>query len=176
MNSEIKDTLAKKLGTSVHLSPLIQKAKRLGLVEPSDLEEMAIARGLTYYGKTSTRTLDLECLSIEELVIALMSPTLPYSLQRLRMAGALLGAKNLSADRLVKLARMERCESTLRYIAEMAAQVEPMHVFWLSLLERLPASPPAPPDVLPHLTRLVTYSGLDRTGRVRQMQWIRPTS
>jgi hypothetical protein len=42
------DTLAAKLGTTTHLSPLLMKARRLGLgVE--DLERLAIQRGCDYY-------------------------------------------------------------------------------------------------------------------------------
>jgi hypothetical protein len=40
-------TLAEKLGTTTHLSPLLQKARRLGL-GANDLEQLAIQRGCDY--------------------------------------------------------------------------------------------------------------------------------
>ena len=174
-----------RMGTSSHLSPLMQKAKRLGVRNPSDLEEIAIARGLRYFGrpaelspdakKAMMQAHDHEFFSQEELTIALMSPTLPYSLNRLRMAGAMLGAEGISAEKILKLARMERCETTVRHIAELGSKVEPSQTLWHSLLEQLPPALNTPPDVLPHLSRFVTMSGLDRTGRSYRTQWIRPT-
>jgi hypothetical protein len=176
MSSAHSDSLAKKLGTTTHLSPLLHKLKRLGLSIPSDLEDLAIVRGLDYYGKVGdlAKSRDV-CLSQEELAIALLSPSLPYSLNRLRMAGAILGCENLCVDELVLLSRKERCEAALRHIAEMGHKVEPSNSFWESLLLRIPPSSHVPVDVMPHLTRFVTYSGIDRTGRVRRMQWIRAT-
>jgi hypothetical protein len=178
------DTLAKRLGINAHISPLLQKAKRLGICQPSDFEEIAIARGLRYYGRPSERLNVCESRQIddlneadfsnEELAIALMSPALPYSLNRLRMAGAVLGMPNLSLEKILILARMERCESTVRYIAELAHEVEPNQHFWQSLIANLPPVVPTPPDVLPHPSRFVAMSGYDRTGRVMQRQWIRP--
>ena len=179
-------SLAHRLGTSAHLSPLVQKAKRLGARKPEDLEHIALARGLRYFGKIDPTTgelppetpmlaLDPKHFSNEELAITLMSPSLPYSLTRLRMAGAMLGALGISAHQILRLARLERCETIVRHIAECASQVEPHHPLWGLLLEHLPHSPPPAPDILPHPTRFVAMSGLDRTGRSNRMQWIRPT-
>lgn len=179
-------TLAHRLGTSAHISPLLQKAKRLGVRTPEDLECIAVSRGLRYFGspdpipdahlrETAMPAFDPQRFPNEELAIALMSPSLPYSLTRLRMAGALLGANGVTAQKILRLARLERCETIVRHIAQCAAQVEPRNPFWASLLTHLPLSPPAAPDVLPHLTRFIAMSGLDRTGRANLRQWIRPT-
>jgi hypothetical protein len=178
-------TLAKRLGTSAHISPLLQKAKRLGVQTPEDLERIALSRGLRYFGRPDPSSAELlpepampafdpQRFPNEELAIALMSPSLPYSLTRLRMAGALLGADRVSAPEILRLARLERCESIVRHIAQCAAQVEPRNPFWASLLIHLPLSPPTAPDVLPHPTRFIAMSGLDRTGRINRRQWIRP--
>jgi len=180
-------TLANRLGTSSHLSPLLQKAKRLGLSLPEDLEELAIARGLRYFGHPSaseqgqptvstSQALDSSAFSNEEIAIALMSLSLPYSLNRLRMAAAMLGAENISSVVILRLARHERCEKIVRYIAECAARVEPDNPLWKSLLEHLPRSQTTAPDVLPHPSRFVAMSGLDRTGRKSISQWVRPSS
>ena len=164
----------------------MHKAKRLGMRAPEDLEHMAIARGLRYFGRVPQTTNDPrnesavstprpEHFSNEELAIALMSPTLPYSLNRLRMAAAMLGANGISAEKILRLARLERCEIIVRHIAECASHVEPAHPLWQTLLHCLPAPPPLAPDILPHPSRFVAMSGLDRTGRNPHTQWIRPS-
>jgi hypothetical protein len=175
-------TLANRLGTGSHLSPLMQKARRLGVFSPDDLEEIAITRGLRYFGQTSdhgnkstSKAIDPKNFTNGELAIALMSPSLPYSLTRLRMAGAMLGAEGVSPPEILRLARLERCESIVRHIAECAFKVEPHHPLWSALLEHLPDFAPPPPDILPHPSRFVAMSGIDRTGRTYRMQWIRPT-
>ena len=179
--------LAYRLGTTAHLSPLMHKAKRLGMRAPEDLEHLALARGLRYFGRlphaengratTSDASLPPpEQFSNEELAITLMSPSLPYSLNRLRMAAAMLGAHGISADIILRLARLERCETIVRHIAECASQVEPAHPLWQTLLHRLPVPPSLPPGTLPHPSRFVAMSGLDRTGRNTRAQWIRPSA
>jgi len=177
----MSSTLANRMGTSTHISPLMHKAKRLGVASPDDLEEIAIARGLRYFGQASGfgngNTMDAlnpENFTNGELAIALMSPSLPYSLTRLRMAGAMLGAEDVSPPEILRLARLERCETIVRHIAECAFKVEPLQPLWTTLLEHLPHLPPPPPDILPHPSRFVAMSGFDRTGRTNRMQWIRP--
>ena len=44
-----------------------------------------------------------------------------------------------------------------------------------TLLENLPDTPPANPDILPHISRFVALSGITRNGMRNTMQWIRPT-
>ncbi len=175
-------TLAHRLGTTTHLSPLLQKARRLGVRAPEDLERIALERGLRYFGcaappvdgNGTAPVPQPEQFPNEELAIALMSPSLPYSLNRLRMAAAMLGADGISAGKILRLARMERCETVVRHIAECAAAVEPAHRLWRALLQELPVPPPLAPDILPHASRFVAMSGLDRTGRNMRVQWIRP--
>jgi hypothetical protein len=43
-------TLAHKLGTTPHISPLLMKARRLGLPTGEHREALAVARGVRYYG------------------------------------------------------------------------------------------------------------------------------
>lgn len=43
------ETLARRLGATAHVSPLLQKARRLGLATPEDLERLAVRRGCLYY-------------------------------------------------------------------------------------------------------------------------------
>lgn len=179
--------LAHKMGTTAHLSPLLQKAQRLGVRDPRDLESIALKRGLRYFGlpgnqedeaskKPTMGAEDASLFTNEELAIALINPAAPYSLNRIRMAGALMAEEGISAVQIVRLARLERCEITVRHIAKCGATVEPMNPFWQSLLKHLPTETPANPDVLPHISRFVAMSGITRNGRQSTMQWIRPTA
>lgn len=165
------------MGITTHISSLLQKAKRLGMVTPEALEALALARGLRYFG-TPDRWPDVstEDFSNEELALALMSPSIPYSLNRLRMAGALIGGNNISAEKVIRLARQERCEAIIRHIAACALKVEPQNLFWHKLLKALPESKAVPVDALPHYSRFTAMTGLSREGKIYKNQWIRPTS
>ena len=177
-----QETLAHRLGTTAHISPLLQKARQLGVRAPEDLERIALTRGLRYFGcvapplegNDTVPSPQPEQFPNEELAIALMSPSLPYSLNRLRMAAAMLGAAGISPGKILRLARMERCETVVCHIAGCGAAVEPDHPLWQTLLRELPVPPPLGPDILPHPSRFVAMSGLDRTGRNMRVQWIRP--
>ena len=180
-------TLAGRLGTTTHISPLLMKARRMGLKQPDDFEKLAISRGLRYYDSRSGSTKPLptlsesphgtiECaLTNEELAIALLSPVSPYSLQRLRMGAAMLAADGNRPEHIARLARRERSESVVRHIGQCGIETEPDNPFWSTLLDLLPITPPPQPDKLPHLTRFVAMTGLLRSGRGFSMQWIRPT-
>jgi len=178
-------SLAHRIGVSGHLSPLLQRARRLGAGDVRDLEHIALGRGLRYFGFPENHqdtSLDRPALpagdrsqfSDEELVIALINPAAPYSLTRIRMAAALMAADGISAAKIIRLARQERCESVVRHIARCGNTVEPKNPFWQTLLRNLPDAPPAKPDVLPHISRFVAFSGINRNGRQDTMQWIRP--
>ena len=181
-------TLAKRLGTTAHLSPLLMKARRVGIGMPGDLERLAVRRGLRYYDshgdsmrsrQTAGDAPSLEALgdfSNEELALALLSLSSPYSLRRMRMGAAMLAAEGNCPERIARLARRERCDVLVRYIAQCGHHVEPDNPFWNTLLDHLqPAAPPTRPDVLPHPTRFVAMSGLSRRGKGLVSQWIRPT-
>ena len=174
------------MGTSAHLSPLLRKAWRLGIRSAKDLETIALARGLRYFAtpgvvhgglaqRPATPAVDPARLSNEELAIALANPAAPYSLKRIRMAAAIMAADGVSAETIVRLACQERCESIVAHIARCGSQVEPSTPSWQSLLEHLPDTPPAKPDILPHISRFVAMAGITRNGRQTTMQWIRPS-
>ncbi|MDP1588987.1 MAG: hypothetical protein Q8M07_14650 [Prosthecobacter sp.] len=182
------DTLARRLGTTAHLSPLLMKARRLGLRVPEDLEQMAVLRGCRYYAgmgdatvvreessTTKGAVLDAPLLSNEELAVALLAMSLPYSQHRLRIGAAMLAAEGNVPSRLARLARLESCEAVMRHIALCGRKVEPENVFWDELLRLLPELPMPEADTLPHLTRFVAMTGYTRRGRETIMQWIRPT-
>lgn len=181
------ETLARRLGTTAHLSPLLMKARRLGLRVPEDLERLAVRRGCRYYEGAGDAAVvregacaevdamdDTPLLSNEELAVALLAMSSPYSQQRLRIGAAMLAAEGNVPSRLARLARLESCEKVMRHIALCGRKVEPDNGFWDELLHLLPELPLPPVDTLPHLTRFVAMTGYTRRGRETIMQWIRP--
>jgi hypothetical protein len=109
-------TLAAKLGTTTHLSPLLTKARRLRL-DAEGLERLAIQRGCDYYGSGKPfAPLDIssEQFSNAELAIALLSPALRYSPQSIRLGAAMLSALDNEPGKIARLAKWERCEAVVR--------------------------------------------------------------
>lgn len=173
-------TLAQRMGTTPHISPLLMKARRIGLEKPEDLEKLAVQRGLRYYDSYDEKNLPpkvakQDTLSNEELALALISLATPYSLQRLRMSAAMIAAEDNKPETIALLAKRERSEPIVRHIAQCGSETEPNNPFWKKLLNQLPPSPVPAMDVLPHLTRFVAMTGLTRAGKGNRMQWIRPT-
>ena len=171
-------TLACKLGTTTHVSPLLHKARRLGL-GANQLERLAIERGCDYYGGGELSPLisvTLEQFSNAELAMALLNPALRYDPQTVRLGAAMLSAEGNSPEQLARLAVMERCERVVRYIAEAGRKFEPDNLFWPHLLERLPPAAPLKSGVLPHPTRFVAMTGFTRHGPQMVVEWIRPAA
>ena len=171
-------TLAAKLGTTTHLSPLLRKARRLGL-HAEDLERLAIQRGCDYYdpGKPfAPLDVSTEQFSNAELAIALLNPALRYSPQTLRLGAAMLNAQDNEPAKIAHLAKLERCEAVVRYIAEAGRKFEPQNPFWTELLELLPLTPPPKSSVVPHPTRFVAMTGVTRRGVETVVEWIRPVA
>jgi hypothetical protein len=169
-------TLAEKLGTTAHLSPLLRKARRLGL-SPADLQTLAVQRGCIHYSTGDEPTTPLaseEQLSNEELAVALLCVAMPYNPHGLRCGAAMLGAEGNSPARLARLAILERSEVPLRYVAEAGRKYEPDNSFWKELLEALPPGPPPKPGVMPHPTRFVAMTGFTRKGPGLVVEWQRP--
>lgn len=172
------ETTASRLGATIHLSPLLVKARRLGLALPLGLDQLAVQRGCVYYRPIvpdlNPPQVPLEQFSNEELIVALLSGGLPHSTRCIRLAAALLGMPELNMGALAHLAVRERCETALRYIAQCAADVEPENNAWQTLLARLPETASPKPDALPHPSRFYAMSGITR-GRIGIVrQWIRP--
>ena len=170
------ETLATKLGTTTHLSPLLRKARRLG-VGPSELEILAVQRGCIHYstGAEPTRLLATEEeFSNEDLALALLSTALRYDPHSLRCGAAMLGAEGNDPQRLARRAVMERCVTPVRHVAEAGRRFEPEHAFWKQLLDALPPGRPPRPGVLPHPTRFVAMTGFTRRGPGLVVEWQRP--
>lgn len=176
------ETLAEQLGTTTHLSPLLMKARRLGLREPEDFEKLAIVRGCRYYDtrceydslkENAQFHVSLNTFGNAELGIALLSPNLPESQMRIRMAAAILASRTVRADEVVELAEQEGCGSMLSYIAACGNEVEPDERFWTNVLARSEHGDEGLP-YRPHPTRFVEMTGITR-GRIATLKrWIRP--
>lgn len=171
-------TLADRLGTTTHLSPLLHKARRLGL-GPKELETLAIQRGCDYYhhgGALPLSSVTHEQFSNAELGIALLNPSLSYDPQSLRLGAAMLGATDNRAEDVARLAKFERCQAIVRYVAESGRRFEPENEFWVTLISLLPNTPSLKSSAMPHPTRFVAMTGITRRGLETVAQWIRPIS
>jgi hypothetical protein len=169
-------TLAERLGTTTHLSPLLHKARRLGL-GPQELETLAIQRGCDYYDNGEAAPfppVTREQFSNAELGIALLNPALRYDPQSLRLGAAMLGAADNRVEDIARLARFERAEAIVRYVAECGEKFEPENAFWADLLQMLPVTAKPKSSVMPHPTRFVAMTGITRRGVGTVAQWIRP--
>jgi hypothetical protein len=174
----VKDTptLAEKLGTTTHLSPLLHKARRLGL-DANGLEQLAIQRGCDYYQGSEPpigRRVDVKQFSNVELAIALLNPALRYSPQTLRLGAAMLSAPGNSPVDIAWQTILERGEAIVRYVAQAGMKFEPENPFWPELVALLPGAPGPKAGVLPHPTRFVAMTGLTRHGLETVTEWIRP--
>src|SRR5438552_2016720 len=99
-------TLAEKLETTAHISPLLRKAKRLGLDSAELLESLAVARGCWHYrspGLIAAPEVAESDFSNEELGVALLSACLPYSPHSIRGGAAMLGAAGNDVSVLSRL-------------------------------------------------------------------------
>ena len=172
------NTLAARLGTTTHVSALLYKARRLGLATPDDLANLAVQRGCRHYshdgvpaGELATR----EQFSDEELAMALLNVALPFDSHAIRCGAAMVSAEGNSPKRLAWIAKLERSEQVLRYVAECGKKFEPENPFWIELLALLPVTPPPKDGALPHPTRFISMTGYVRgIGRKIVTQWERP--
>jgi hypothetical protein len=171
-------SLAAKLGKSTHLSPLLRKAQRLGL-DAKGLERLAMQRGCDYYHNGDALAppqVSEDEFSNAELAMALLNPALRYHPQTIRLGAAMLPAKGNAPEEIARLAKWERGEFLVRYVAEAGRKYEPQNPFWRELLALLPAGPPPKSGVVPHPTRFVAMTGLTRRGVEAVAQWIRPSA
>lgn len=171
-------TLATRLGTTTHVSSLLWKASQLGLRTPDDLSALAVQRGCRHYwheGIPDQESVGCEQFTNEELALALLNVALPYDPHAIRCGAAMTGAEGNSPKRLAWIAKLERSEQVLRYVAECGKKFEPENSFWTELLALLPVTPPPKEGALPHPTRFVAMTGYVRgVGPKIVTQWERP--
>ncbi len=172
-------------GQTYSASHLLRKAQQLGLASADDLAKLAVVRGLRYYdganqGQTWKKEAQFQipttAFSNAELAIALLSPDWPTdngsAVQvRQRIASAVLSADDVDPAALAELAKAERCEPILRWIATCGVEVEPENPFWETLLARLPMV--ERPERVPHPTRFFEMTGITRHGKGIRKRWLR---
>ena len=154
-------TLANKLGTSTHCSPLLRKVRCLGLKAPDDLWTLAVQRGCRHYRQGNEpvgELVPLQIFSNEELALALLNTAGVYSSHSIRCGAAMLGAAGIDAGLVARLALHERSEAVIRFVAECGKTFEPDNSYWPTLLSLLRPCPPIRPGVMPHPTRFVAMS------------------
>jgi hypothetical protein len=141
---------------------------------PLDLERLALARGCGSYERdlgAFARTVEGLPLSNAELAIALLAPSAQPTSRQIRLAAAPLRAVHESAADVATLAVDENCAGIVRYIALCGSRFEPGNPFWTDLLIALPETV-IDRDHLPHPTRFVEMTGIDR-GKVGTItRWI----
>ena len=173
------NTLAEALGETSHLSVLAHKLKRLELPLANDWRQLAVQRGCRHY-QTDRPTVEdpgEDRLSNAELIVALLLGQNPDDLDLVRIAGQLLGGEFDLAE-LLALAKKERVERRLRYLADQACEIEPTNIFWKQLRARLP-SQHYDAGQLPHKTRFAVPTRKPTPRSLRQptlWQWLRPGS
>lgn len=148
--------LAEILGQTVHLSPLARKLKRLGLPDAQAWWQLAVQRGCCHYAASLPEVTDpgTTLLDNAELLTSLLLGQNEYNPTLIRVAGQLLGGET-DMRKILLLARRERVEPQLRYLADCAAQIEPANPLWKELGAPLRAAGIAP-GILPHRTRFTT--------------------
>jgi hypothetical protein len=175
-------SIANTYGSTAHVSPLLRKVKRFGLATPHSLLCLAVARGCDHYAPADYEKGGLDDpgtdqLPDAELGMAMISGAQEYDPQLMRCAAQLLSGPHLAMETLVRLARMERCEPVLGYIAEQARKWdEGREAFWDALVAALPPSRWAvlPAGTWPHPSRFMLQAGYRRGGGVPKPVWLRP--
>ena len=171
-------TLARKLGTTAHLSCLRQSAKRVGLVSEKDLIDEAVARGCFHYmeqiGHPPQQRVSEEVFSNEQLALALLTIANPYEPWFIRIGAMMLSHPSNDVRKLALYTKYERSEVIVREIALAGLRYEPENAFWSELLALLPETAPPKSGVMPHHTRFVSIPGLIALKTVGPTKWLRP--
>ena len=147
--------LAARLGTTVHVSALRFRLRRLMKQYPSAtassledwLLDIANCRGARIVIRVPSAPPEfvpppLSKLSQEELVVAICMPQGEDRPQLLRLAAQLVSRGELALAKLAIAARRERVGSVMRAMAEAALKVDPSHSAWLFVADKFATSPP----------------------------------
>jgi hypothetical protein len=171
--------LARRLGDTVHVSPLLRKVCQMsGCTEERVGEwllKCAVCRGASHYERDFAGDLppDKLDLSNEEVAVALCLGQHPYNSVFIRAAAQLLSSARGNEQRLARLAVMERVEPVLLHIATIAARFAPEAQPWSYLLRHLPRRRSCSPDLLPHWSRFVSQTGVTSFGGGPDIKWLR---
>jgi len=176
------DTLAKRLGKTVHVSPLRHKVGVVRQQYPSPtascieewLVDVANARGARIVvGDTARASAPFEppphfALPNEELVVAICQMQNADRPQMLRLAAQLISRRCIEVKNLILVTRRERAGIVLAELARQALRVDPKHDHWQRILaafqhEKRPTEP------LIHWTRIA--DPIMRNGRCNVAGW-----
>jgi hypothetical protein len=171
-------TLARKLGKSAHVSPLLKKLVRAGIANTKEMAATAIARGCHHYeGCLPTLPIPastFETISDEELAIALLCPSNPYDPMLVRIGSQLLSKQSCNPKKLIALAKRERCEAILKYIAQAGKETEPDSSTWEYLIAQLLKFGEPKKGILPHKSRFRREPGITNPQKPKlKAQWLR---
>jgi len=159
-------TLAQELRQTSHRSPLLWSARALGLNSTEDFIRLAVARGCYHYGPgfpPSDNDPGRDVISNEDLVALLLLGSNEFEPFAIRCAAQLISSCDVK--QLAFLARRERVERPLAYIARAAIKHDVIHDgFWRSLLDLIGEQPPIREGVMPHWSRFVSQTGVTRDG------------
>jgi hypothetical protein len=171
-------TLARRLGDVTHVSPLLHRLSRRTGLELDDLGQWllkcAIARGARHYRREFPPHLppDEKSLTDEEIGVALCLGHHSYNAQLIRAAAQLLSSPRIDAQKLARLAVLERCEPVLLHIAAACERFDVNGQPWAFLRARLPGRKVPSTDALPHWSRFVSMTGFTPAGRGLHSQWL----
>jgi len=171
-------TLARKLGNPAHVSPLLRKLRRAGITNTREMAASAIARGCHHYAgclpALQIPARASQTISDEELAIALLCPSNPYDPMLVRIGSQLLSKASCKPEKLIALARRERCETILKYIAQAGEETEPDSSTWKYLIAHLPQSSEPKQGILPHKSRFRREPGITNPKKPRlKAEWLR---
>lgn len=172
-------TLAQTLSTTTPVSVLLRKARRYGLIDLAMLVSLAVQRGCRHYaGFAKVKVVDpgRDSLCDEELVILLLVGEHPFSPVAIRCAAQMAKSPGVRPVKLATLAKMEKTERVLGYIARAGLKHDPSDpAFWKMILENLPSIPIRSERQLPHWTRFVSVPGKQKGGSPPAV-WLNPSS
>jgi len=161
-----KEILARRLGKTVHVSPLRFKLQRLAVQFPAEqaeyledwLIDLANARGARIVRRSIDRKNEYiapaeQFVSNEELVVGICQLQCLDRPQMLRLAAQLISRNAVQLSRLKLLAEQERIGPILAELAKQALRVEPTHPLWRKIQETFHDEQPLKEPLL-HWTRL----------------------
>lgn len=164
--NEQEDILAKRLGKTVHASPLRFKLLHLRKRYPSAtteciedwLVDVANARGARIVQRPIAPDRDFappppDVLSNEELVVAICQFQCLDRPQMLRLAAQLISRNAAQPSILRLVSERERVEPVLAELARLALRIDPQHVTWRQVMDNCASEPPLREPLL-HWTRL----------------------
>jgi hypothetical protein len=180
MSSE-EHVLAHRLGTTVHVSPLRMKLKRLRIQFPSPsaacledwLVDVANERGARIVFRED-RPADVPVgvppnrLTDEELIVGICEVQNLDRPQMLRLAAQLISRQAVNLQRLCHSAEQERVGTVLAELARQALKVDKAHATWQAIAKRFAHERPLR-DTLLHWTRLA--EPVMKNGRCDAQRW-----